>query len=560
MTRPGLLTALSPLPAWQAEFRRYTRAQFTQDLLAGVTVGVVALPLALAFGVTSGAGATAGLITAIIAGAVASAFGGSRFQITGPTGAMTVVLLPVIAQYGLSQVAVIGLLAGLMLITASALRLGRAIHLMPWPVITGFTNGIAVIIALQQLPAALGLPPVPGERILPASLDVLREFLRAPAPAPVLLTLLTAGVLLLWPRLNVRLPGGIVALLLVTALSLALHLDVPRIGPVPTGLPWPSLPALDGQLLPHLLSPALAVAVLAGLESLLSAVVADGVTRTRHDPDRELLGQGLANLVTPLFGGIPSTGAIARTAVGVRSGAQTRVTGLVHAAFLLLVTLVLGRFAALVPLSVLAGILLVTAARMFERDASRTLRRSTRSDYVTLLATMTVTVAFDLILAIEVGLAVAGVLFVQRMIGTLNVEPMSIHQDAPADADAALLQSWVLAYRVEGPLFFGVAGRFTEQLRALPDVDVVILRLRRVATLDASGAHALAQLQRDLHAQGVTLLLSGLQDQPRALLERMGLLEAVTTAGHHLFETTEDATRHAWRHVQRAQALAELQP
>lgn len=551
----NVLEVLNPLPIWRSEFRGYNCARFMQDLLSGVTVGIVALPLALAFGVTSGAGAAAGLITAIIAGLVASAFGGSRYQITGPTGAMTVVLLPIIAQYGLSQVFVIGLMAGVLLVAASVARLGRAINLIPWPVITGFTNGIAIIIALQQVPAMLGLKAPKGEAVLPATSAVLRDFLRAPNALPVLLALVTALIMLFWPRVSQRVPGGIVALLVVTGISVLLGLDVPRIGSIPAGLPSPRLPEFNLHVLPGLFGPAMAVAVLSGLESLLSAVVADGMTRgQRHHPDRELFGQGLANIISPLFGGIPSTGAIARTAVGVRSGAQTRLTGIIHAVFLLLVVLLLGHYAALIPLSVLSGILLVTAYRMFEGEAFRALRLSTRSDFFTMLATMLVTVVFDLILAIEVGLALAGVLFIQRMIQNLNLAPMDVEQDAPPEADLALLKSRVLAYRVEGALFFGVAGRFLENLTTLKEVDVVILRLRRVTTLDASAAHALEGIQHELKSRGITLLLSGLQPQPRQLLTRMELLDRITVDGHHLFDTTDRAIEHAWSHVKRSQA------
>jgi SulP family sulfate permease len=444
------------------------------------------------------------------------------------------------------------MMAGALLIVASLLRLGRAIHLIPWPVITGFTNGIAVIIALQQLPAALGLHAPPGEGVLPTAFGVLRTYVAAPHVTPPVLAAVTAAIMLLWPRVTTRVPGGIVALLAATGASLLLHLDVPRIGAIPAGLPLPHLPTVDLTTLPTLFSAAVAVALLAGLESLLSAVVADGMTRgVRHNPDRELLGQGLANVIAPLFGGIPATGAIARTAVGVRSGGQTRVTGMIHALFLLLVVLLLGRAAALVPLSVLAGILVVTALRMFETHAWQALRRSTRSDFFTMLATLAVTVAFNLVLAIEVGLALAGVLFIQRMMRGLHLEEMDITDSAPADADLALLRARVLAYRVEGPLFFGVAGRFLENLTAHQEVDVVILRLRRVHHLDASGAQALEGIHRELQAHGITLLLSGVQHQPLALLTRMGLLDPLTTNRHHLFGTTPEAIEHAWSHVRR---------
>jgi SulP family sulfate permease len=414
MVLPSWLGLLDPREAWRPEFRDYTAAKFQQDLLAGLTTGVVALPLALGFGVSSGAGAAAGLFTAIVAGFVGSAFGGSRYNITGPTGAMTVVLLPIVAQYGLDKVFAVGCMAGLMLLAMGLLRLGRLISLIPYPVVTGFTNGIAVIIFLQQLPGALGVEAPKGVNILAVSLETLRAFWARPHPGPALLTLLTAALILRWNRRFHRVPGSIVALLGVTALSLPLG-GLPRIGAIPAGLPLPHFPSVSLEDVSGLFSPALAVALLAGIESLLSAVVADGMTiRERHDPDRELIGSGLANLLAPVFGGIPATGAIARTAVNVRSGGQTRLSGMIHALFLLLVV-ALGHWASLIPRAALACILMVTAWRMVEWDAVRAVLRSTKSDLSTMLVTMGVTVAFDLVLAIEVGLVLAGVLFIVRM-------------------------------------------------------------------------------------------------------------------------------------------------
>lgn len=546
------LSLLNPVAAWRREFADYNQAKWLQDLLAGVTVAIVALPLALAFGVVSGAGASAGLVTAIVAGLLASAFGGSRYQITGPTGAMTVVLLPIIARYGMQEVFVIGIMAGLMLVGMGLLRLGRVIDRIPWPVITGFTNGIAIIIGLQQVPAMLGVKAPHGESILAVTAQVVGTFAQNPVWTPVALTLGTFAIMLLWPKVSRKVPPGIVALLVMTGLSLALKLEVPRIGDIPAGLPAPRLPALNLETLPSLFSPAVSVAVLAGLESLLSAVVADGMARVRnYDANRELVGQGIANLVAPLFGGIPATGAIARTAVGVRSGAQTRMTGIVHAVTLLLVVLLLGKYAALVPLSVLSGILLMTAYRMFETEAVKALSRSTKSDFFTMLATMLVTVVFDLILAIEVGLVTAGLLFIQRMVHTPSLYPMEIDEQAPAEADAELLKKRVLAYRVEGPLFFAVSGRLLENLTAKNEVDVIILRMRRVSSLDASGAQALEGIFEELERRHIKLLLSGLREQPKHLLERMGMLERITVGGDHLFDDTRDAIAHAWSHVDR---------
>ena len=554
----GGLSRLNPVSAWRLEFAQYTSAKFTQDLLAGITVGVVALPLALAFGVTSGAGAAAGLFTAIIAGFVASAFGGSRYQISGPTGAMTVVLLPIIAQYGLEKIAVVGVMAGMIVTALGLLRVGRFVQLIPWPVVTGFTNGIAVIIFLQQVPAALGVPTPKGENgIVPTTIEAVRAFLEAPQAWTLGLTALTAAIMLGWARVSKRVPGSIVALLCVTALSLVLALPVPRIGEIPTGLPLPHVPNFAWGDLSALWGPALAIALLAAIESLLSAVVADGMTiHDRHDPDRELIGQGLANIAAPLFGGIPATGAIARTAVNVRSGGQTRLVGVVHALFLLVVVLALGRYAAVIPRAALAGILMFTATRMIELEAVRALLRSTKSDLSTMLVTTGVTIAFDLVLAIEVGLAVAGVLFIQRMAKSLSFQPLEL---APAhlELDHDLLRERVVAYRVEGPLFFAVAGEFLDTLLRVSNVDALILRLRRVNVIDASGANALKTIKDTLERRGVKLLLSGLQAQPRQLLEKMGLLEEITTDGHHLFDTTDQAIEHAWSHVVRNRAAGQ---
>ena len=303
-----------------------------------------------------------------------------------------------------------------------------------------------------------------------------------------------------------------------------------------------------------LFSPALAVALLAGIETLLSAVVADSMTiRERHDPDREIIGSGLANLITPIFGGIPSTGAIARTAVGVRSGAQTRLSGIIHAVFLLLIVVFLGPLAKVIPLAALAGILMVTAIRMIEWEAVQAILRSTKSDLSTMLVTMGVTVAFDLVLAIEVGLVLAGILFIQRMKDSLSLELMDLVSEMPQhlQVDHELLRERVVAFRVDGPLFFAVAGEFIQSLTQVSEVDALILRMRRVKVMDASGANALETMKEALDRKGVKFLLSGLQPQPRELLERMNLLDPITTQGHHLFETTDQAIAHAWSHVER---------
>ncbi|MER3443654.1 MAG: hypothetical protein C4342_04780 [Armatimonadota bacterium] len=549
----GSLALLNPLEVWRRELHDYSLGKFQQDLLAGLTVGVVALPLALAFGVTSGAGAAAGLFTAIVAGMVGSAFGGSRYNITGPTGAMTVVLLPIVAQYGVDKVFLVGIMAGLLLLAFGLLRLGRLVSLIPYPVVTGFTNGIAVVIFLQQVPALLGVPTPKGEHILGVTWEALRVYFQQPQFATVLLTLLAVTIILAWERYVRRVPGSIVALAAVTLVSLAFP-EVPRVGDIPATLPAPRLPEWSLSDISKLFSPALAVALLAGIETLLSAVVADSMTiREKHDPDRELIGSGLANLVAPVFGGIPATGAIARTAVNVRSGGQTRLAGVLHALFLLMVVLSLGPLARGIPLAALAGILMLTATRMVEWEAVRAILRSTKSDLSTMLVTMGVTVAFDLVLAIEAGLVLAGVLFIQRMKNTLSVEAMDLSPSVPAHlaVDHDLLRERVVAFRVEGPLFFAAAGEFIQSLTQVKDVDVLILRMRRVKVIDASGANALQTMKEALERKGVKFLVSGLQPQPKAVLERMGLLDEVTAHGRHLFETTDAAIAHAWSHLER---------
>lgn len=544
------LGRLNPAAAWKQEFAGYGLHSLQQDLVAGVTVGIVALPLALAFGISSGAGPASGLATAIVAGLLASAFGGSRFQITGPTGAMTVVLLPLLAQYGLEKVFVVGMMAGALLIGVGLLQFGRFVSLIPWPVVTGFSTGIGVVIFLQQLPFALGLAPQKSESILSASWQTLQIFVRHPQWTTVGLTLATIAFKLLWQRVSKRVPGSIVALLAITALSAALGLDVPRIGAIPSSLAVPQMPTWAWSDLTTLFPAALAIAVLAGIESLLSAVVADGMTiKENHDPDRELLGQGVANLVVPFFGGIPATGAIARTAVGVRSGGQTRLTGIVHALFLLAVVLVLGRYVAWIPLSTLAGILMVTAYRMIEFDAIKALASSTRADYFTMLLTGVITVGFNLILAIEIGLVTAGALFIHRMIGTHAVQPIEVASRTRRVSERCPPETGerILAFRVDGPLFFGVAGSFLDSLKEISKVEVLILRMRRVPVLDASGAHALDEIHRDLAHSGVVLLISGLQPQPMQLLDKMGLLAPLTAGGQHLFESTDEAIAFACR-------------
>jgi SulP family sulfate permease len=539
------------------------------DLLAGLTVAVVALPLALGFGVTTGAGAAAGIATAIVAGFVAAVFGGSNFQVSGPTGAMTVVLLPIVARYGVGALATVGVVAGVVLVALSLAGVGRYVHYIPWPVIAGFTTGIAVIIFLQQAPGLLGVEKVDGEGILPVTWRTLERYLDDPGVVSLVLGAITVIVMVGWMRIpRIReIPASMAALLLGTFVSLMPAFDgVARVAGVPRGLPSPTLPAFDLVPFADLVRVGLTVAVLAALESLLSAVVADGMTiEERHDPDRELLGQGLANVASSLFGGMPATGALARTAVNLRSGARTRVAAAFHAVVLLAVVSFLAPLATRIPLAVLAGILMVVAWRMVESESVRTIFRATRADAIVFALTMAVTILVDLIMAIEVGLVAAGFLFVVRMGGLLSIDPQplagipSAGHDTPTEVaeEEGLRSESIVAYRIDGPVFFGAANRFFDQLLKVGDAaKVVILRMRRVPVMDATGLAALEALVDRLRRRGILVLVSGLQDQPYSVLERTGVLDAISRSRDHLFGTTEEAIEHARLHLSSPDHLA----
>jgi SulP family sulfate permease len=540
----GRTRALLPRRADLVAMRRSPR----RDLLAGMTVGIVALPLALAFGITSGLGAAAGLVTAIVAGAVAAAFGGSNLQVSGPTGAMTVVLIPLVTAYGAQGVLVVALMAGLVLVVMAYAGLGRYVRFIPLPVIEGFTLGIALIIGVQQLPNALGVD-TEGEHVLQTATYALLAWVRNPQIVPLAVSLGVAGLMLLVARVRPGIPGSLVGVALATALAEALHLDVARIGALPSSLPLPRVPDLPWADLHHLLLPALAVAALAALESLLSATVADAMSVSEsHDPDRELFGQGMANLVSPLFGGIPATAAIARTAVNVRSGASSRLAALAHAAFLLLVVLLIAPVVERIPLAALAGVLLTTALRMVEVSSLRALLRSSRGDAAVLVGTTVATVVLDLVTAVVLGIVAAGALALRQMARSVSVSEEPLTQDEHAAEEHALLDAHIVAYRLDGPLFFGGAHQALLELSTLTDIRVVVLRMSRVASLDATGAAVLRDTVRALEHRGITVLMSGVRPEHEATLSALGVLDSLAHQ-RHLFTSTPAAIDHARRHA-----------
>lgn len=528
------------------------RASWRGDVLAGVTVGVVALPLALGFGITSGLGAEAGVITAIVAGLVAGLLGGSNVQISGPTGAMTAVLLPIVARHGTEAVVVVGLVAGVLIVLMAFAGFGRYLAYVPWPVVEGFTVGIAAIIFLQQVPAAIGAVAPVGDNAAVVALKAIAGPLEVPRLASALLVVTVVVILMLaLPRIHRAFPSSLIAISIATVGAELAGLDLVRIGTLPSTVPTPTMPALSVDGASTLFPAALAIAVLAALESLLSAKVADGMGQAaRHDPDRELLGQGLANIASILCGGMPATGAIARTAVNVRSGARTRVAAITHALVLLAIVLFAAALVARVPIAALAGVLMVTAIRMVERHNVRAVMLATRSDALVLVATAAATIAFDLILAVEIGLAVAAFLALRAVAQTSSVTA----DPAPTGEDGKdLLGEGIVSYRLDGALFFGAAQRFLTELTAVSDVRVVILRLPELQVLDATGASALREIITELEERGVTVLLKGPRPEHVRTLRAVGVIDRLAHE-KHVLPDLESALAHARVHASRSAA------
>ncbi|MFE7608539.1 SulP family inorganic anion transporter [Streptomyces celluloflavus] len=551
----GRVRSLLPARADFAVMSRNPR----RDLLAGLTVAIVALPLALGFGVSSGLGAEAGLATAVVAGALAALFGGSNLQVSGPTGAMTVVLVPIVARYGPGGVLTVGLIAGVMLILLAVARAGRYMQYVPAPVVEGFTLGIACVIGLQQIPNALGVAKPEGDKVLVVAWRAIEAFVGHPNWTAVGLAVGVAVVMLAGARWRPGIPFSIVAVIAATVVALVFSLDAAApIGALPSGLPAPSLSFLDPAALGSLVAPAVAVAALAALESLLSASVADGMTvGQKHDPDKELFGQGLANLAAPLFGGVPATGAIARTAVNVRSGAGSRLAALVHAAVLAVIVFAAAPLVSRIPLAALAGVLLATAIRMVEVGSLRAMARATRSDAVVLVLTAVATLALDLVYAVIIGLLVAGALALRAVAKQARMDQVDFRPDLPgehSDEEHALLAEHIVAYRLDGPLFFAGAHHFLLELSEVADVRVVILRMSRVTTIDATGALVLRDAVEKLNRRGIIVLASGIRPGQRQVLESVGVLELLRREGRE-YPTTPEAIQGARAHVQRAGLL-----
>jgi sulfate permease, SulP family len=530
----------------------WSRSQIGNNVLAGMVVGIVALPLAMAFAIASGARPEQGLYTAIVAALLTSVFGGTRVQISGPTGAFIAVLSIITAQHGIAGLQIATLMAGVILLVFGFARLGAVIKFIPNPVIVGFTAGIAVIIFVGQWKDFLGLSPAASGLRFHQKLWSLIEALPTLNPATAGLALLALALLILAPRFLRRIPAPLVALVIVTGVQAVFHFKgVATIGSafggIPRTLPSFSIPSLDPARVLSLVGPAFTIALLGAIESLLSAVVADGMSGTRHDSNQELIGQGIANIIAPLFGGFAATGAIARTATNIRNGATSPLAGIVHSVFLVFVILLLAPLASAIPLCCLSAILFVVAWNMSEfPHVVRLIRGAPKPDVGILLLTFCLTVFVDLVVAVNVGVILAALLFMRRMADAVNVEqqvevlPISASPDSPAlPANAG-----IMVYSIEGPFFFGAAEKLERTLAHIQrPATTLILRMGNVPFVDATGIFAIEEIISDFRRHGATVLLVEVRANVRYKLERGGAIAHI--GSHNVLDTLDQALARA---------------
>ncbi|MBZ5645340.1 MAG: STAS domain-containing protein [Acidobacteriia bacterium] len=530
------LTALQDwLPRSITCLKDYNGRKFAADLLAGVTVGLVALPLAMAFAIASGVTPQSGLYCAIVAGFLISALGGSTTQIGGPTGAFVVVVYGIVQRYGLDGLFMCTLMAGVLLVILGITGLGTAVKYIPRPVVVGFTNGIAVIIASTQIKDFFGLQvdKVPGEFL--ARLEVLARAYRTFSPMATGLAVSALILILLFMRFVKRVPGYIVALFVGTAAVILLKLPVEtigtRFGGIPSGFPGLKIPQFRVDLLRPLISPAITVAMLGAIESLMSAVVSDRMSGTKHNPNVELVGQGVANIMSPLFGGLPATGAIARTATNIRSGAKTPVSGMIHALTLLCIILFAAPLARFIPLSVLAAILFVVSYNMGEWGEIPELLKLTPLEIGTWFITFMLTVFADLTVAVEAGMILAALVYIRKVTNTTTVAQVT--DEYLREGHVHILQhkeipSYVTIFRIHGPFLFGATDKIDEVIERIPQLPpIVVLRLRNMTAIDATGLQALESLADAVHASGRGLILCGAREQPARLMHQSEFEEHV---------------------------------
>lgn len=555
MFKPQLINSL----------KEYNSRTFVSDLIAGIIVGIVALPLAIAFAIASGVNPAAGLFTAIIAGFCISAFGGSTVQIGGPTGAFAVIVYGVVAQFGLSGLATATVMAGILLILLGAFEMGGLVKFIPYTIVTGFTAGIAVTIAAGQIGDFFGLAPdfsepmrILGEEYSKMPGDFLPKiivYIKSASTINVysfIMASVCLAFIFIWSKFIKKIPGSFIVLILATVASILLDkfcgLKTDTIGTfadgsrhfvIPNTLPAPQLPDFSLSAIRMLFPTAVSIAVLAAIESLLSAVVADGMTGGKHDSNTELIGQGIANIASPLFGGIPATGAIARTATNIKNGGRTPIAGIVHALTLLLILLFFGKYAAYIPMAALAAVLINVAWNMAGFPAIRSLVRGQKSDTAVFAVTFFITVFVDLTVAIEVGLGLAAFFFIKKMIDLSEVQnkrealTSGIHA-ADMPEERLDLPHGAMVYEIEGPLFFGTVRKFEVAVeKAGVDYKVLILRMRNTIYLDAGGIRALEQAKAACDRKGITIVISGIHTQPYILLEKTGMADKLGRENIH---------------------------
>lgn len=527
-------------PRLFVDLKHYNKQKFVADTMSGLIVGIVALPLAIAFGIASGVSPEKGIITAIVAGFIISAFGGSRVQIGGPTGAFIVIIYGIIQQYGESGLMVATLLAGCFLVLLGLLRLGTIIKYIPYPIIIGFTSGIALTIFTTQIKDLFGLTMnhVPADFV-----EKWIAYIQSFGSCNVWsagVGFLSIIIIALTPKVSKKIPGSLIAIIIMTVAVYLLKeyggiIGVETIGDrfsINSRLPQATVPELTWEAIKQLIPPAITIAVLGAIESLLSATVADGVTGDRHDSNQELIGQGLANLASPLFGGIPATGAIARTMTNINNGGRTPVSGLVHALVLLLIFLFLMPLAQYIPMACLAGVLVIVSYNMSGWRTFRELMKNPKSDVTVLLITFFLTVLFDLTIAIEVGLLIACLLFMKRMAETTEISVLTEEIDPNIESDVELHEEHLIipdgveVYEINGPYFFGVANKFEDLMTQLGDRPVVrVIRMRRVPFIDSTGIHNLQSLCAMSHKEHIHIVLSGVNKRVGAALEKSGFYE-----------------------------------
>ena len=534
MLKPKLFTTL----------KDYSKKQFTSDLTAGVIVGIVALPLAIAFGIASGVTPDKGLITAVIAGFIISFLGGSKVQIGGPTGAFIVIVYGIVQQYGTNGLILATLMAGVILVIIGFARFGSIIKFIPHPVIIGFTSGIALIIFSSQIKDFFGLSikTVPSEFF--EKWIVYSQNLFSLNYWSFLIGAVSLIIIIFFPRVTHRIPGSIVAIFVTTILVQVFHLPVEtigsRFGEIPSSFPSPTLPDFDFEVIRSLISPATTIAILAAIESLLSAVVADGMIGGRHRSNMELIAQGAANIVTPLFGGIPATGAIARTATNIKNGGRTPIAGIIHALVLLLIMLFFGSWAKLIPMATLSAVLIVVAYNMSEWRSFVEVFKYPKSDIIVLLTTFGLTIIFDLTIAIQIGMILAVLLFMRRMAMVTNVGIITRElKDEEEMVDVNSIQNkkvpdGVEVFEINGPFFFGAVSKFRDAVRIVENPPkIIIIRMRDVPAIDSTGIHALEQLLKETKKHGTHLVLSGVHTQPLMALANAEFISKIGEENIH---------------------------